>query len=208
MDQKLLDVFLFCTSVLLLCLANPMASVAQFQYRSEFLRPTRCDGRPATDKSCPALETTLGSIDNVCTYVSFGTKDPNPMWPRYKFKYQRVILEASRVEPTDTPEIIQRKVSTMWPLFQDYISCTWEIQLGSFLKYGLTSSSYSDNFILDITRNWKVPLNDIDPSDGKTLMDFIREKIVLNKDTALGPILEGYYVRLREAGGKHKSELK
>lgn len=214
MNRILFKVFFSCFSVLLLCWAAPEALFAQdcrqygpkcSPYRN--LRPTRCDGRPVTDKSCPVLETTFGFVDNVCAYVSSGAKDPNPMWPQYKFKYQRIILEASRVEPTDTPEIIQKKVSAMWPLFQDYIACTWEIPLGSFLKYGLTSSGYADTFFFDIVRNWKVPLNDIDPADGKTLLDYLDEKAVLHKTSVLGPKLRFYHDRVRAEGAKYKSEL-
>ena len=54
---------------------------------------------------------------------------------------------------------------------------------------------------------WKVNLNKVDKTDGRTVLDYIKDQIERNKGLATEPVLQGYYNQLKKAGAKHRVEL-
>jgi hypothetical protein len=174
-------------------------------FPAEAKRVTQVPVRADDDAKCITIPTKL---EMLCSYVADQTKDPSPLAPRYKYMYQRRILEASCVDVgKDSEETIAKKVSSMWSQFEDKLFCDstqFGVIHGSLLKFGAVSKN--DRFIIDIV-DWKVPLNKVDRTDGRTLLDYVRDEMKRNKGNALEPILQGYYDELREAGAKHRSEL-
>lgn len=75
---------------------------------------------------------------------------------------------------------------------------------GDLIKYGV--NNYFDEFILDITL-WGIDLNKIDPADGKTALDYVKDELAKKKGTSLENNLRDYYQLLRDAGAKHRHEL-
>jgi hypothetical protein len=157
---------------------------------------------------CPIPE----KVRNICLYFTTGEKDPKPLHPRYRFLYQRQLLEAACVSPTEAgdDEIVSQKMSHMWEQLNRLLVCSganFEVHNGSLLKYGVGATADPGPFVSSIIR-WKINLNIPDPADdNRTLLDYLQSQINRNRNTSLGPILQRYYDRLRAAGGKHKSEL-
>ena len=144
----------------------------------------------------------------MCIYIGSRTKDPDPLKPEYKYMYQRRFLEAACVDVNkDSEEGISKKVSGMWSKFEEDLYCNngqFDVQNGSILKYAAVSKF--DAFIDDIIK-WKINLNRVDPTDKRTILDYVKYQKEKNAGNALEPILQEYYELLRDAGAKHKSEL-
>lgn len=146
-------------------------------------------------------------IENLCGDLNERLKDPKPLG-KYRYTYQRKILEASCVDiSSDSTEVIKTKISDMWSKLESQLVCnsaSFDIQNGNIIKYAVALKF--DEFIYDVSK-WKIHLNRIDPSDNRTVLDYIKYHIERNKGNAAESVLQSYYDRLRSAGAKHKSEL-
>lgn len=175
----------------------------------------QCDDGPVTEVKqmmevakmageCP----NASKITSLCSEVSFREKDPNPLSKKYKYLYQRKILEASCAEVgKDSEAEVAKKVATMWKKFESELHCSntqFDVSKGSLIKFAVAQSF--DTFIYDVT-DWKIDLNKVDASDQRTVLDYVRDQKTRLKGTALEETMQEYYEVLREAGAKHKSEL-
>jgi tetratricopeptide (TPR) repeat protein len=136
-------------------------------------------------------------------------KDPQPQG-RFVWKYQRKILEAARVNlDTETEEEIGRKVAAMWKVCDelDVTICNntkFDVSNGNVIKFAVNLKF--DEFLIDMV-HWNVGFNKVDEMDGRTVLDYIADKIKSNDGLASEPVLRRYYDMVRQAGGRHKSEL-
>jgi hypothetical protein len=151
----------------------------------------------------------LSKMMNLCTIISGRMKDNNPE-SGYKYLYQRRIYEAARVDKsTDSKEVIAKKIVNMWTVYEqlNLLKCNstqFDVMDGSLLKYAV---SYKFTEFIDEAIRWKVPLNKIDYTDNRTLLDYVQYHINRNKGNALEELFQIYYEKLRSAGAKHKTEL-
>ncbi|HEY0914241.1 MAG TPA: hypothetical protein VGE22_05170 [Solimonas sp.] len=132
-------------------------------------------------------------------------KDPSG---EYQFRYQKIVSEAACAKSSDSEAVASAKVRAMWEQFEDRLTCNhvrFDVQNGSVLKYA-ASARFKD-LLFDAAVIWKVDLNRVDQSDGRTLLDYVGKEIEQNKGTAIEPKLKSYYDMLRTAGAKHRSEL-
>lgn len=107
----------------------------------------------------------------------------------------------------DSEEEIGRKIKAVWDSNEEKLICNntqFDITDGSLIKYAVNMKF--DDFLLDLVK-WKVNLNKIDESDGRTVLDYVKFHIEKEKGLGTEPILKRYYNLLREAGAKHKYEL-
>lgn len=146
-------------------------------------------------------------LEGLCYAVGDKSKLETPIG-KIRFAYQKKFLEASCVNvDSDSPEVVQSKVAKMWSKFRDKLVCnsvSFDVENGSILKFAVANKF--DEFIYDALK-WKIDLNKVDPTDKRTVLDYIQRQIERNKGNSLEPKLQSYYNRLKAAGAKHKSEL-
>ena len=157
----------------------------------------------AASTTCPN-KTKLTSI---CLMIGNRMKDPKPI-DFNEYMYNRRILEASCVDPEkDSEEEKIKKIQKMWSQFEGELVCnslTFDVVNGSYLKFAVANKF--DEFINDVI-DWKVNLNRVDASDGRTVLDYLKFQIDKNKGNAIERKLKHYYDILKAAGAKHKAEL-
>lgn len=156
----------------------------------------------AAAQSCP----NPAKLKNICMAVSERILEKNPALPQ-KYRYRTQILDAACVEPGDSPAAMRAKVDAMWRQNQARLICNslqFDMQNGSIIKYAI--NSYFETF-LDDAIDLGVPLDLVDASDGKTVLDYLQDKIERNRANQTSKTFQAYYDRLRKAGAKHRSEL-
>lgn len=123
------------------------------------------------------------------------------------YAYQDMLVEASGVARQDSTETANRKIGVFLNANAASLTCNmtnFNPRNGNIYK--LAVARQVDGFIDDALDNWRVNLNQIDATDNKTVLDYIRDR----QDTA-GPTyartLGRYYDRFRAAGAKHRIEL-
>ena len=140
-------------------------------------------------------------------FIDSKEQDPNPQG-RFVFKYQRKLLEAACANPiTDSEEEIGKKVAALFKQFEGQLICNnikFDVSNGNLIKFAVNLKF--DEFLIDMC-HWKVNFNKVDETDGRTVLDYVRDQLVLNKGLPQEPVLKGYYDMVRKAGGKHKFEL-
>lgn len=146
-------------------------------------------------------------LTGMCMFIGSRTKDPNPISDS-KHMYYRRIMEASCVDTTkDTEKTTQEKIKKMWAKFDSEMTCDnmqFDVTRGNYFKYAVATRF--DEFLENVA-DWQVNLNKVDPSDNRTVLDYIKHHMEQNKGNSVEKKLKYYYDLLREAGAKHKSEL-
>ena len=143
---------------------------------------------------------------NMCMFIGSRVRDKQPIGPS-EYLYYRRILEASCVDADDSEQIAQKKIQAMWLEFEPEMVCAstiFDVVHGSYLKYAVATKF---NEFLENAIEWQVNLNKVDPSDGRTVLDYVAFHQGKNKGNVVEKKLNYYYEILREAGAKHKSEL-
>lgn len=149
----------------------------------------------------------------VCLWI--GSLKPDSSG-EYRFAYEKRIMDAACVSRFDDEAARNRKVRHLWAQYEDKLVCNsprFDVQNGSMLKYAV--SSRDEDFLFDAACVWKVDLNRIDPSDGRTVLDYAFDEYLRNEDKAIGRKIKGYYDFLRfgcDGGRKrilarHRDEL-
>jgi len=146
-------------------------------------------------------------LRGMCAVVGDLTEDSEPQG-KYKYLYQRKIFEAACVDINkDSEEEIARKVSKVWKENEDKLICNntrFEVANGNIIKFAVDSTF--DSFLTDIA-TWKINLNKVDETDGRTVLDYVKYQMERAKGTPSEQRISFYYRTLRSAGAKHKSEL-
>lgn len=198
----LLILALFTVSVASVPAFLPVEARGTATNAAAFPSPTPAkENKNAEPRKCPDVS----KITNLCVIVANKNLDEAPI-SKNEYLYNRQILEASCAE-NDTRAVQIEKISKLWPLIEDRLSCNlpnFEVANGNILKVAV--NSLFNEFLFDAAR-WKMDLNVVDKSDGRTLLDYISDQIKKNEGTSLEPILRSYYDRLKRYGAKHRSEL-
>lgn len=173
--------------------------------------PTDRGSRPIT--AAPAVATDPDpcpnpmKLDNICMNISNRTRDPNPKGD-YSYIYQRKIYDAACVDlQRDSDEEASRKIRQMWQASRDVLKCDsvqFDVLEGNVLKFAVSKMF---NEVLEDAIFWRVDMNWVDPSDGRTVLDYVAYQIERFSGTSVVVTLEYYYRALRKAGAKHRSEL-
>lgn len=154
---------------------------------------------------CPDLKKMRG----LCLLMNH-TRD-DEIGGRYKWRYQRKVLEAACVDiDNDSESVLMEKIQSMWAEYEQSkwyycSSITFDVQQGNILKFAVNYGF--EEFLYDMIR-WKIDLNKIDESDKRTVLDYIEARVELHKGNAPESYYRSYYNLLRQAGAKHARELK
>jgi hypothetical protein len=121
-----------------------------------------------------------------------------------------MILEASCVNVAIDSEAVEyRKIQDMWLRMENQLICNstrFDVQNGSIIKYAI--NTLFDHFVEDI-QNWGVNLNRVDASDGRTVLDYVRDRVHRSREhPSSSRRFQSYYNDLRAAGARHRSELR
>jgi hypothetical protein len=157
----------------------------------------------ADTPACPNVK----KLKNLCMFVGDQADEPGA-GDRYRYAYQRRLAEAACVDPQkDSKETQASKIAAVWKQYEAELTCNslqFDVVNGSILKYA--AMHQFDAFIRDAIK-WGVPLNRVDESDGRTLLDYVRHHRDRNQGWAIGERFGQYYDLLRKAGAKHREEL-
>lgn len=107
----------------------------------------------------------------------------------------------------DSKATIQSKISTFWNANEDKLKCNstqFDVPNGNIIKFAV--SMKFDEFLTDAV-DWNVNLNEVDRTDGMTVLDYIKSHMDRSKGSHNEKVLQIYYNQLRAAGAKHKAEL-
>lgn len=154
-----------------------------------------------TTQTCPDAE----KLSLLCLDINEHRREPEGS--KYVYAYRRKIFEAACVDLKDKEDVRRKKIQDMWKKLESKLICNnsqFDVINGSIIKYA--ASSMYDQFLDDVIY-WGVDLNKVDETDGRTVLDYLRDTIKRYRGMSTGKILQDYYDMLREAGAKHKSEL-
>lgn len=159
-----------------------------------------CVAAEAADCPPPA------KLPAVCMAISNAQKDTSG---KYQFHYQKLVYEAACSSPSEDDEQTgNAKIRQMWSDNTDRLVCnnaSFSVIRGNVLKYA--ASNRFDDFLFDAAMVWKVDLNTVDPSDGRTVLDYVQDEVKRHHGKAIEKSLRSYYDMLRSSGAKHRSEL-
>jgi hypothetical protein len=101
----------------------------------------------------------------------------------------------------------------MWTKYRTSFSCDYpgvKVPRGNITKLSLDTGF--SIFIFDAVKNYKLDMNFKDPSDGKTIMDYINEEIQTYKKSTVDVSAkikeyENLYRLLEAQGAKHSKDL-
>jgi hypothetical protein len=151
----------------------------------------------------------LKKMQHICLMVGAWTP-PEEYGTRFKYMYQQRFYLAAKVDTlNDNEQVIAKKISAMWKIYQQtgYTSCnasTFDIRDGNLLKYAVADKF--DQFLEDAIK-WNLDLNKIDFYDQMTLLDYTDFHLARTKGSALEPKYQKYHDMFRKAGAKYKKEL-
>jgi hypothetical protein len=147
-------------------------------------------------------------LTGICNSIATEKKDRDPEGP-YLYVYQRQIHEAACANPdVDSDAVVQAKIAALWKSNQPALRCRQQdlnVVDGNILKLAVTR--HFIDVLEDAAQLWRVDLNVVDPSDGRTVLDYTRDEIGRNNGNASEPVLRTYYDMLRKSGARHRSEL-
>jgi hypothetical protein len=162
----------------------------------------------------------LDRLEGLCDDVSESfTADPGTP---YKYRYEQKIIGAAGLNKNDFDEAsasgtrpnasgvtkIQRLWSYDWaqePKRRRLKCETFDVLSGSILKYALKMGNYL--FFARAVQVWRVPVNYVDESDGRTVLDYVEKEIDRTDGTETSETLRVYHRMLLKAGAKRRAEL-
>jgi hypothetical protein len=150
-----------------------------------------------------------GNMDfrSFCTAVDSKSFENNPTRDGVLYQYQTMVYDAAGVLPNDSSEVAFQKSKAFMDANAASLVCNlinFNPRSGSILK--LAVARQSNEFIWDAVVNWKLDLNQIDATDGKTVLDYITDRRASAGPT-FARTLDRYYKRFRDGGARHAHEL-
>ncbi|MGV8946365.1 MAG: toxin-antitoxin system YwqK family antitoxin [Lutibacter sp.] len=139
----------------------------------------------------------------------------NPPKPGVSYGYQEWIWEMSCAVPgQDIIESAKPKIQLMWntnrTLFRCYNYPHYISSEKNITKFSLDTGFSA--FVTEAVKRFELDMNFIDPADGKTILDFIKDQreLILNRppvDQERADEYQRFYKLLKSNGAKHASEL-
>lgn len=143
-------------------------------------------------------------LNHICLMISLQSEDSTG---RYTYKYQRALYDAGCGKEGDSEAVLMAKMRRVWTRHEADLKCNspkFELVDGHILKHVV-----NENFeeFIDDAIDIKLPLNRIDPADGRTLLDYIEHKVQKNAGRTIEKLYQRYYDKFRAAGARHRREL-
>lgn len=149
-------------------------------------------------------------IRNFCAAVANPLAEPEPDYSWQRYRYEGFLARWAQVRPVDPVVDADRRIGRFLSANMARLVCNqgnFSPRNGNILK--LAVSRQSNRFIHDVLERWRPDLNRIDATDGRTVLDYIRDRRTgVGPATTFGATLGRYYDRFRAAGARHASELR
>ena len=129
----------------------------------------------AQTTDCPTPDEDL--VYALCSAVKAARKEEVKK-EKYEYAYEKYLDELACVHPNDTPEEQVRKVRAMWDKYKLMFACdvpAFRVNNGNILK--LSIDAPFTEFVKQMLRKYALNVDFVDPSDGKTLLQFINDEI-------------------------------
>lgn len=144
-------------------------------------------------------------MEKICLDVMSKTsaKDESP----HQYEYEEKIYAAACVNAKDDEKATAAKIRYMWSVVKP--TCTgsdFEVNRGSILKYALKVRAY--DLVRQAAESWNVDLNDVDDTDGRTVLDYVDKEIVKHRGSDDESVLRMFWQVLRKQGAKYARELR
>jgi hypothetical protein len=161
-------------------------------------------------QECP--QPTTQQFEQICDQVY--TKKEASEESELSFKYQETLWKMSCAQDgEENLEEARLKVQQMWNKYRTSFSCDYpgvQVPRGNITKLSLDTGF--SIFILDAVKNYKLDMNFKDPTDGKTIVDYIKEEIDRYKKSSVDvnskiKEYENLYSLLKAQGAKHSKDL-
>ncbi|WP_298095912.1 hypothetical protein [Brevundimonas sp.] len=135
------------------------------------------------------------ALNGVCTDVRTGNSQ----------RYEAKVLAAAGVSPEDSPEVMRSKVRALFDQHRPYCE-GFDVRRGSLLKYAVNHGTSA--FIYSAINVWNIDLNQVDVSDGQTVLDYLNAAIGRNAgNPGRRSLYESYHAELVRGGAKTRAEL-
>lgn len=165
--------------------------------------PTVADQLAQHVKGCPNNE----GMASLCGYINGMTLDSETS---NKYRYQTLIKNAACVSSTDSPSQVKSKIAAYWEQFGKLETCNnpnFNQPNGSIVKFAIAKQF--DNFIIDVSHNWKLNLNNVDPADGRTALDYAYDEYAAEtaRGSSIANKIKTYITILENNGAKRSKDL-
>jgi hypothetical protein len=130
------------------------------------------------------------------------------------YRYQQELWRMScAIEGIDNMETAKKKIQCMWNKNKLSFSCDYPgmtVPDGNITKFSL-ETNFPD-FLITAAKDYKLDMNFKDPQDNRTILDFVRDKIIQMKKAPVDMTMkiqeyERLYKMLQENGAKHGKDL-
>ena len=159
---------------------------------------------------CPKL--TQWDLETLCKDIY--ERKPSSEESELAFKYQQALWRMSCAkEGVDDMETARKKIQCMWNKNRKSFSCDYPgmtVPGGNITMFSLEANF--PEFLRDAVKDYKLDMNFKDPKDDRTILDFVRDKIIQMKNAPVDmtPKIQEYerlYKMLQENGTKHGKDL-
>lgn len=149
-------------------------------------------------------------VGNLCAGVENQTEELEPTHSLVFHTYQERAAQAAGVIAGDDEATFNSKIGRWFNANMPRLLCNrqnFTIRNGNILKFAIARQS--EPFITDVLGSWNVNLNQIDDTDGRTVLDYIdqRRREAGGNNNLIG-IYTRYYDMFRAAGARHAAELR
>lgn len=127
------------------------------------------------------------------------------------YVHQDIILSLADVREGDSEQQIRQKVAAAWSEKVSRVYCeNFDFKGGSLIRYAIHKRS--DAFVDDVLKVWRVSpayLNERDPKDGRTVLDYVADEIASTSWSwpIIRKKLHSYADQLVAAGAKHGVDI-
>ena len=164
--------------------------------------------------TCDCPEPTRNDFMRVCEAIYEGKIAPEGS--KLSYVYQVELYRLACADPErDTQEEAYAKIRCLWDKYAPSFRCfNYPTSLATdknVLKFSLETGNTA--FLMEAIKRYQLDLNVIDPADGETILDFVRESMERIQNTppvddAKLAFYERVYDLLRQKGAKHISEIR
>ena len=161
-------------------------------------------------EKCP--KPTKAQIAEICSSVY--SRQKNASDAALTYRYQDTLWSMSCAEPgKETILEAKIKIQKMWIESREEFRCVNSENIptdGNILKLSITT--HFPFFIIEAVKKFELDMNFKDPSDGKTILDFIQDRLTFYKESSgdQSDVINEYsalYKLLASKGAKHGKDL-
>lgn len=162
-------------------------------------------GLTATPTTVPDRQ----GLADLCAAIELQSTEMRPLFPGHQFQFETYLARWAGVTAGEPTPVVDGKIAAFIDANMPRLFCNqfnFNPRNGSILK--LAVAKQASRFLSRVTTRWRINLNGIDAADGKTVLDYTRDRRgQAGSDTPFGRTMARYHDMLRAAGARYSSEL-